>query len=136
MEKLKFFVMIDDDPVTNVFHEIILKEADICENYRFYESPIEALNFFKDEVKSGRVIIPSILFLDVNMPEISGWEFLDELLNIKINDIPVVIMLTTSLSANDRERSEKYGVIRDFCNKPLTVEYLHDLVAKVTAENK
>jgi CheY-like chemotaxis protein len=135
MEKLKFFVMIDDDPVTNIFHEIILKEADVCEDYRFYESPIEALSFFKNEVKNGHVIIPSVLFLDVNMPGISGWEFLDELLKIKGNNTPVIIMLTTSLSASDRKRAEKYDVIKDFCNKPLTVKYLHDLVGKIATNS-
>jgi len=131
MEKLKFFVMVEDDPVTNIFHEIILKEADVCEEYRFYESPVEALEFFRKEVKSGNVIVPSILFLDINMPEISGWEFLDELLNLKIDDVPVVIMLTTSLSSSDKEKAKEYDVIEDFCNKPLTVEFLKDLVAKI-----
>jgi len=131
MEKLKFFVMVEDDPVTNIFHEIILKEADVCEEYRFYESPVEALEFFRKEVKSGNVIVPSILFLDINMPEISGWEFLDELLNLKIDDVPVVIMLTTSLSSSDKEKAKGYDVIEDFCNKPLTVEFLKDLVDKI-----
>jgi len=127
MKKIKLIVLIDDNHITNAYNEIMLEEADICEEYLFFDSPLEALDYFKEETKKETPKLPEFIFLDINMPTLSGWQFLDEYIKVGIKEIPVIIMLTTSLSPTDKEKSEEYSIVREFISKPLTEEHLKSL---------
>lgn len=128
MKKYKFIAFLDDDYATNRFHEIILKEADICEKSIFFSEPEKALNFFKEEAKKENPEIPEVIFLDINMPKMNGWEFLDEYMKIDTEQAPVVIMLTTSISSKDKRKAKKYDIVKDYMNKPITKKYLLELI--------
>lgn len=128
MKKYKFIAFLDDDYMTNRFHEIILDEADICEKSRFFTTPEEALNYFREEPKKENPEIPEVMFLDINMPKMNGWEFLDEYITMKIKQSPVVIMLTTSISSKDKRKARAYEIVKDYMNKPITKDYLTELI--------
>ncbi len=95
------------------------------------DSGFKALEYLTTEV-DGIYPQPALIFLDVNMPAMDGWEFLE-----KYHELPedqrgnvVVFMLTTSLDPNDKQKSDQLGAA-GFIRKPLTAEQ----VKKIVAEN-
>jgi len=124
MKKIKYIVLIDDDEPTNLFHKIIIDDSELVEEYKFFDSAITALEALE---KSSRV--PDFILLDINMPKMDGWEFLDTYKKFaKDNMAPTVIMLTTSLSALDTKKAEQMPLVKDFMQKPLDIEKLRHLI--------
>jgi CheY-like chemotaxis protein len=72
--------------------------------------------------------MPSLVLLDINMPKIDGFEFLEIVTaDLAGRMCPVIVMLTTSLDPRDEERARRHEVVRDFHNKPLTEDLLEHL---------
>ncbi len=129
---LKHILLIDDDEPTNFYHSMMIEESGLCSNIHVKDSAVEALKWLKDEANP----IPDLIFLDINMPIMNGWEFLDEYKSfpeVKKADI-VVIMLTTSLNPNDKERANQMQEISSFMNKPLTIDNIQKVVSEQFAK--
>jgi two-component SAPR family response regulator len=125
------FILVDDDDFTNILHDIIIKdtlgeEADI----ETFSKPEEGLEFIKKNYaeSSGR----TVLFLDINMPRINGWEFLEqyeefsEAIKKQIN----IYILSSSLDHRDMRRAEENKNVRGFISKPLTTETILAITEK------
>lgn len=134
MKKFKKLIFIDDDKATNYFHNIILKQADICEEAIFFESAVEALEYFKELFQTNDYVLPDYVFLDINMPMMNGWEFINELKKFQLDNPIIIIMLTTSLNKTDQEKAEELDLIYEFWNKPLASNKLLELI-KVRQES-
>lgn len=132
MEKIKLLVFIDDDYATNFYHKVIVRDSGLVENYLFFATAKEALSYFKEQEKTGNLEKPDAIFLDINMPEINGWEFLDLYAESTHDKAPIYIMLTTSLNPNDKERAELNPLVRGLKNKPLTETHLEELQKDLT----
>lgn len=124
-KKFKLLIFIDDDVATNFYHEIIVQSADVCEKYLFFEKAADALVYFEDIQDNKQ--IPDIIFLDINMPKIDGWMFLEQFTKIKLEKNPEIVMLTTSLSTIETDRANNNDRVYKLLNKSLTEEHLHDL---------
>ena len=123
---LSNILLIDDDEPTNFYHSLMIEESGVCLNIHVKDSAVEALEWLKNDDNP----IPDLIFLDINMPIMNGWEFLEEyraLPDVKKSNI-VVIMLTTSLNPNDMEKAKQMKEISSFMNKPLTIENIKNLV--------
>ena len=120
MNKEEYIVLIDDDYATNVYHEIIIQETGLIDNYKFFDCPIQAL-----EILENTSTIPSLIFLDINMPKMDGWEFLEAYskMNAAFKTTKIV-MLSTSLSSFDKKKAEENPLVTDYMQKPLTDEKL------------
>lgn len=129
--KLNCILLIDDDEATNYLHKMVVKNANCTEVCLVAENGLEALDLLTSK-EDGKYIQPDIIFLDINMPKMNGWEFLDAYkdLNIDQKGRIVLAMLTTSVSPDDRERAESIEHLGGFIPKPLTVESINNLIAK------
>src|SRR4051812_47898983 len=101
--KFKSILLIDDNAADNRYNQIILEEMNIAENIVVAENGLEALDILKKEDNDQ----PDLILLDINMPKMNGWEFLDayKKLNLKENDI--VVVLTTSMNPEDKKKAEQ-----------------------------
>lgn len=130
MSKFDFLMFIDDDFATNYYHEHIVKNSDVCERYKFYDRAADALEVLED-IKNGQGALPDVIFLDINMPMIDGWMFLEKYAELNIPETPIIVMLSTSLNPKDQERANASSLIHGFSNKPLTKALLQELKAKM-----
>ena len=114
-------MLIDDDEIDQRYYQRTLKRSGLVENIHAFTMATEALDFLLQ--KKQRM---DVIFLDINMPRMTGFEFLEratEELGDRFVDV-VIIMLTTSIDPNDRDRAQTYDVVREFLNKPLTIEHV------------
>src|SRR4051812_39765285 len=104
-KKLKCILLIDDDHDDNIYHQIILKEMEIVEKIETAENGIEALEYLRDSNRTQ----PELIFLDINMPKMNGWEFLSEYKNLESEKKAqiVVMILTTSANPDDIKRAKE-----------------------------
>ncbi len=129
MQSINSVFLIDDEPMFNLINQKILQITKFTDNVYCYVDASTALNELKQIVYSTPINFPGIIFLDINMPGMDGWEFLDEFdkFDIDIKKNCKVYMLTSSIDPLDIGKSNNYEVIHDFISKPLSIEKLSAL---------
>jgi CheY-like chemotaxis protein len=118
-------LIIDDDPINNLICEKILQLKGISSNSFSFTSATEALEFLEQQVGE----MPSAILLDLNLPELDGWQFLEKFKSLNIKT-PIFI-LTSSIDPRDKNRSESYTDVKGFFTKPLidgSLEILRDTI--------
>ena len=125
--QLNCILLIDDDEPTNFLNKLTLEQAGCTRQVRIAQSGQEALDYLQDTI-----LRPDLIFLDINMPAMDGWEFLERYRSLpaaRKADI-ILIMLTTSLNPDDEKRTRAIPEVAGFENKPLSQEQLHSLLEK------
>lgn len=121
----KKVVIIDDDPISILVTETIMRKKGFAENIVTFERPVDALVYFTEQYEEG-IAPPDYIFLDVQMPVLNGWEFLEkyeEILVVAPEDKHVV-MLSATFSAQDREKANDHPMVRTLITKPVNGEIL------------
>jgi len=129
--KLNSVLLIDDDEPTNFIAKMIVTKAELNDNTQAIQSGVKALKYLQDENFSN-YDIPDLIFLDINMPTMNGWEFLEEYKKLDIHKKKKIVlyMLTTSMNDDDQLRSEKIEHVDGFLIKPLTLKTYTEIVNK------
>jgi CheY-like chemotaxis protein len=126
---LESVMLIDDNKHDNLLHEMAIYDTGLAKSVVKYLSGEKALEFLTEATANeGRV--PPLILLDINMPGMSGWDFLEEYqkLPVHLQKRSFIVMLTTSYNPNDLERAKKEPVLKGFLNKPLTEEMFDEIV--------
>ncbi len=111
-------VLVDDDPIIQFVHLRIIKKY-TAQAVMQFENGAEALSYFTGSEGDGSI---HIVLLDINMPVMDGWEFLDAVYQKGLNETMSVIVLTSSVDILDMEKAKKYENIISFVQKPLTAD--------------
>ena len=127
-------MLVDDNEIDNFINEKMIEGCGFADQVYIHTSSKSALELLKNfERGSGipREMIPSVIFLDINMPIMDGFQFIGEFeqLDPALRDQISIVLLTTSINPSDEERGEKNPYIKKFMNKPLTQEHLDELAA-------
>lgn len=129
MNPIGFTLLIDDDKVTNFYNSKVVSRHSRFNKVVSVISGKAGLEYL-EKAKNGEVEKPNLIFLDLNMPAMNGWEFLEAYKKLDSNftkDIKVII-LTTSSNPNDLEQSKANDAVRDFINKPLSIDILNEVI--------
>ena len=127
MKKIGLVLLVDDNADDNFFHTKAIQKSGVAQSVAECHNGIEALNFLlRKEESNDNYPRPDLIFLDINMPKMNGWEFLEEYEKLaeNVKGGPVIVMLTTSINPRDEEKVKKYNVMKGFLKKPLRV---HDI---------
>ena len=130
-KKLKCILLIDDDHSVNFLNEVIIKRSDCTESVKVCTGGHQALEYLRGTGNKDYVL-PDLIFLDINMPLMNGWEFLEEYRKLEnhLKTQVIIVMLTTSLNPDDESRSRRIPEINDFVNKPITPQLLNNVLKK------
>lgn len=122
---MKRFLLIDDDDIICIVHPAIIRQALPDSEVEIIKSSKEALTFIR-ETQVNQYPAPDAIFLDINMPEISGFGMLERLGETDLNFLKdtKIYMLSSSVDQRDIERVKENPLITDFVGKPLTIDFL------------
>ncbi|TDW95936.1 response regulator [Dinghuibacter silviterrae] len=127
--KFKKVLVVDDNEIDLYIAEVVMKNYGFAEDVVCVSSAREALEYLRP-LQDNPEELPHYIFLDINMPEMSGFDFLDEYQHLpeNIRKRCIVMMLTTSMDREDRIRAESNQFVQKFLNKPLDKEKLSQCV--------
>lgn len=129
MKKISTVLLVDDDDVTNLLNSKIIKKVKLANKVEVALNGKEALAFL-ETVRN--IDTPDIIFLDINMPEMNGFEFL-EVYNERFkekHETLVLMMLTTTVNSEEIEKARSFDSVAEFISKPLTVDKLKQIMEK------
>ncbi|MBX7241694.1 MAG: response regulator [Bacteroidia bacterium] len=126
MFRYKSVMLVDDNEIDNIINEKIIESNKFSEEILVFQSGQEALDFLKaNEQKPD--LLPEIIFLDINMPIMDGFQFLEvfEKYGDQLKNKCRIIMLSSSISPKDIDRAASSIYVKKYLNKPLTARYLN-----------
>src|SRR5690606_15788922 len=112
-------LLIDDDPINNLINRRLINKLDISPAVIDFLEAEKALEYLNS--KNG---IKTLILLDINMPVMNGWDFLTSYAVLENKRKDFIIMLSSSIDHQDRQRSQAYKFVKGFIEKPLTREKL------------
>lgn len=132
--KIETVCIIDDDPIFVYGTKVLLNyNSSFGSSVLVHEDGMEALESLTAMVKGGEPL-PDVIFLDLNMPIMDGWEFLDEFVKLPIKRKPRVYIVSSSIDKQDIEKAHTYNIVKDFIVKPLSESILSDLFKTIETE--
>jgi CheY-like chemotaxis protein len=131
--KYNAVMLIDDNEIDNLINQKIIESSSICNHIFTHTGGKSAIEFLKNAEKiaesGNKALLPEVIFLDIDMPLMDGFQFLDEFENLSVNIRTHcrIVMLTSSINSKDVKKAKKYDNVKEYVNKPLTKESLKAL---------
>lgn len=130
-KKFKAVMLIDDNEIDNLINQKMLEASNLVETIFMHTSAKGALEFLRnmEKLSTNGTGIPELIFLDIDMPLMDGFQFLDEFdkLSEYIKNHASIIMLTSSINPQDLSKAKKSNYVKKYINKPLTQDALDKL---------
>lgn len=132
MNSKKHLCIIDDDQIYQFTIRKTLELKQAFDKLSCFDDGLSAINFIKDNLKDQSKI-PDIILLDIKMPKMNGWGFLEEFLTIKplIKKQINLFLVTSSIDYRDRERAREYSYISEFKVKPISYEEMEHILMEI-----
>lgn len=130
---LETILCIDDDPITLMLCKKVISKTSFSKEIATAKNGEEALKYFDTIKVTNSINKTQLIFLDLNMPLMDGWGFLDNFGTSKYAEFhnTKIIILSSTIDPDDFEKSKKYPLVIDFLSKPISKEMLESLKSKI-----
>ncbi|MEZ4775810.1 MAG: response regulator [Bacteroidia bacterium] len=125
MANYKSVMLVDDNEIDNIINEKIIEANSFADNILVFQTGQDALDYLAAN-QDNEAELPEIVFLDINMPIMDGFQFLEdfEKFSEKVLEKCKIIMLSSSISPKDIDRAASSRFVKKYLNKPLNSRYL------------
>lgn len=130
---MKSILIIDDDDVSNFIYKRVIETTRTADKITTFIRAREALEYLEKTADSSPEDFPDIIFLDINMPVMNGWQFLEKYetsFQSKLKKRPVLCMLSSSVYQEDISKAYTYTDVKEYISKPLTSQIMTNLIQK------
>jgi CheY-like chemotaxis protein len=130
-KKYRAVMLIDDNEIDNLINQKMIEAASVADSIYTHTGAKSAIEFLRnmEQLEVAEQVLPDVIFLDIDMPLMDGFQFLDEFekLSKTVKNKCRIVMLTSSINPQDFNRSKKYENVKLYLNKPLS----HDSIIKL-----
>jgi CheY-like chemotaxis protein len=128
MARFSNVLLVEDDPITIMVCDRIIKMSDFATSVKSCENGKTAIDYLNGIILNQEKF-PEIIFLDINMPVMNGWDFLEEFEKVKdkISPMPRIFILSSTVDPEDYKRAKSFSAVDDFISKPLSKEFLEEI---------
>jgi CheY-like chemotaxis protein len=117
-------ILVDDDPINNLINKRLITKLDISDKVEEYLDAEKAI----ERIRNLKIKDKVLILLDINMPVMNGWDFLNSYSEKFNNRNDKIVMLSSSIEAQDRQRAFSFDVVDGFLEKPLTPEKMKSIL--------
>jgi CheY-like chemotaxis protein len=138
LNKIPAIILLDDEEIINLINKTVIRRSGYKGEIFDFETVDSALSFIRKLLDENRSpTTPYLLLLDLNMPEFSGWDFLNNFLSLEEEEKKQfkIVILTSSVDPNDVTKSSKYKDITSFSIKPLTQKSFFKIIESIKTES-
>ncbi|RFS13631.1 response regulator [Emticicia sp. C21] len=128
MRKINNAWIIDDDKILTYVLQRIMGSVDSFDKIEIFQNGKEAINHLS-VVKKDPDSLPDLIILDINMPVMDGWQFLDEFEKIHLDKKITLYIVSSSIDIQDHNKAKKYKTVSDFLIKPIGKKQIEQMVA-------
>ena len=121
MKSIKKLFLVDDDEVFTFLTKRTIEETQLVDQIKIFSNGQDAIDFL-EKAAGDKELLPEVILLDINMPILDGWGFLEEFILLKpsIGKKITIYVVSTSISPYDLERAKNIAEVSDFIIKPIT----------------
>ncbi|SDR73370.1 response regulator [Gramella sp. MAR_2010_147] len=130
MRKVDIACIIDDDPIFVFGTKKIMKLANFCDNFMVFHNGEDAIKHLEPIIKSNQPSLPDVILLDLNMPIMDGWQFLDEFTAIPCTKEIIIYIVTSSIDPHDVAKASEYDKVSNYLIKPISSQKLQELLVE------
>lgn len=130
-KRVNEIMLIDDDYATNYLSKLLIAKGDYCEKLSILQLADEAFDELSRRLK-GEVDFPDLILLDLNMPKVNGWEFLEEFKNLTPKSSYAhtkIFIISTSMNPMDLQKAEQMELVQGMYRKPISTEMLDEIIS-------
>lgn len=127
MTKIETACIIDDDPIFVFAAKRMMHLANFCERFLVFHNGKKALESLEPLMRNGDNL-PEVVLLDLNMPVMDGWQFLDQFIQIPTSKKVMVYIVTSSIDPEDLNRAKSYEVVSNYIVKPINLDMLTEIL--------
>jgi len=129
MNPIKSLLLVDDDEIFTYLTKKTLEETKLVEKIKIFSNGQDAIEFLERAV-DRKEVLPDVIFLDINMPILDGWGFLEEYILLKpdLEKKIIIYIISTSISPHDIERANSISEVSDYIIKPLTKDKFFSII--------
>ena len=135
MKSIKNLFLVDDDEIFTFLTKRTIEETQLVDQIKIFSNGQDAIDFL-EEAAGDKELLPEVILLDINMPILDGWGFLEEfiLLKTSMGKKITIYVVSTSISPYDLERAKNISEVSDFIIKPITKTGLINILGRLSPD--
>ena len=132
MKNIEILALVDDDDTFVFVTKKIIEKTNHVKEVKVFNNGLDALNYLKDDLNKS-YLLPEVIFLDLSMPIMDGWQFLNEFVNIESENAKKIIIYicSSSISPHDISRAKSISAVSNFIIKPVTKDKFEEIILQL-----